>query len=321
MNRYEFVAALAATSIPAVTPVPEAEAAYDLDTPTGKLYGTLATPAGARKPAVVLIVAGSGPTDRDCNAGAALRTDAYRLLAAALLPRSIASVRYDKRGVAASSSAASSEGALRFETYVDDVVAWIGKLRGDGRFGPIAIAGHSEGALVGILAAQRAKVDAFVSLEGPGVPAQDSIRRQLRPRLATLPELAKASDRILDALRDGHTVADVPEALRALYRPSVQPYLISWFRYDPRVEIAKLSTRTAIVQGTFDLQVSVDDARALAAARPAATLTLVERMSHVLKDAADATLASQMKTVYANPSLPIDLAVPAAIAAALAPDA
>ena len=320
MTRHEFIAALAATSVPAVSPAPAVEVTYNLVTATGTLYGTLGLPGDARKPAVVLIIAGSGPTDRDGNAGVTLRTDAYRLLAAALVDRGIASVRYDKRGVAASSAAVRSEADLRFETYVDDAVAWLAKLHRDGRFGSIAIAGHSEGSLIGMLAAAHSKVDAYVSLEGAGFPAQDVLRRQLKPRLAALPELAAANERILTALTQGRAVPDVPEALQALYRPSVQPYLVSWFRYDPRVAIAKVSARTAIVQGTFDIQSLPDDARALAAAHPASTLTLVERMSHMLKDAPDATLASQINTVYANPSLPIDPAVPAAIAAALIPD-
>lgn len=318
MTRHDFLAsAAAATGLAGASPAPSIESAYELAKPPGTLYGTLTLPSAVRKPPVVLIIAGSGPTDRDGNSGPTLRTDAYRLLAAALKTRGIASVRYDKRGIAASRMAGLSEADIRFETLIDDAVAWLAKLHDDARFGALAIAGHSEGSLIGMLAATRAKVAAFVSLEGAGVPAQQGLRRQLAPQLAALPSLAAASDRILDALAQGHTVADVPDTLQALYRPSVQPYLISWFRYDPRIAIAKVAARTAIVQGTFDAQIPVADARALAAAKPAATLTIVERMSHVLKDAPDATLASQINTVYVNPSLPLDPAVPAAIAAAL----
>ena len=316
-TRREFVAMVTAAPLAAETsPASAVESEFDLVTTSGTLFGTLAMPGGIRKAPVVLIVAGSGPTDRDGNAGS-VRTDAYRLLAAALAVRGIASVRYDKRGIAASRMAGLSEADLRFEDLIDDAVAWLAKLRADERFGAIAIAGHSEGSLLGMLAAPRAKVDAYISLEGAALPASQELRRQLAPRLATQPALAAASDRILAALERGQTTSDVPDALAALYRPSVQSYLISWFRYDPRVAIAKVSARTAIVHGTYDVQVPVDDAHALAAAKPNATLTIVERMSHVLKDAPDATLASQVNTVYANPALPIDPAVPAAITAAV----
>ncbi len=326
MTRRDVLAELAATALVAAVPSPASTATaganapdvdYDLVTPSGTLGGTLTLPAVSHPP-VALIIAGSGPTDRNGNS-ALLRCDTYRLLAAALASRGIATVRYDKRGIGASRAAGVDEEKLRFDTLVDDAARWIAKLRADARLGRVAIAGHSEGSLIGMLAAAKTNVDAFVSLEGVGFPAADAIRRQMAPQLAALPDVAAENERILQALVAGKRAPDVPGLLQALYRPSVQPYLISWFKYDPRVAIAALTCKTVIVQGTFDLQVTADDARALAAANKAATLTLVERMSHTLKDAADATLVTQVKTVYADPSLPIDAAVPAAVALAIAP--
>lgn len=315
MKRPSFIAAVSAATI--LTSIRAGRAAtteYNLGSGPATLFGTLSMPASPEKPPVVLIIAGSGPTDRNGNAGM-VRTDTYRLLAQALASDGIASVRYDKRGVAESAAAAPSEADLRFETYASDAADWIAKLRADARFGPVGIAGHSEGSLLGMLAAQRTHVDAFISLEGAGFPAATELRRQLAPKLAATPDLAAASERILTALSAGATVADVPQPLIALYRPAVQPYLISWFRYDPRVEIAKVAAPATIVAGTYDVQVPVEDARALAAAQPHAKLVIVERMSHVLKEATDATLASQVSTVYADPALPLDSAVPKAIVA------
>jgi len=285
---------------------------YDLQTPTGTIYGSLMTPASSSSGAVVLIIAGSGPTDRNCNQSG-IHTDAYLLLAKALAQRGVASVRYDKRGVAASAAAATSESDLRFETYISDAQAWIRRLRPDGRFKRVIIAGHSEGSLIGMIAARNERADAFASLEGAAFPAAEIIRTQFEEQLSPYPDLKAANDRILKTLSAGQTTSDVPPQLLALYRPSVQPYLISWFRYDPRVEIAKLSCPVTIVQGTADLQVSLANGRALHDALPRSRLVVVPEMSHVLKDTSSDSLSVQQSTVYADPRLPIDTAVVRAI--------
>jgi pimeloyl-ACP methyl ester carboxylesterase len=291
----------------------ESDQAYNLTTTTGILYGSLRAPANVTHPAVVLIVAGSGPTDRDGN-GLGLRTDAYRLLADALETRGIATLRYDKRGIGASAAAVRSEDDLRFATYVDDAVAWIAKLRLDKRFQRVGLAGHSEGSLIGMLTAQRTHLDGFASLCGAAFPAADELRRQLAPKLAVTPELAKANERILSSLVAGQTVADVPQELLSLYRPSVQPYLISWLRIDPRVEIAKVTAASVVIGGTADLQIPASDAQALSMAQSAAKLLIVDGMSHVLKDAAGMTPQEQAATVYVDPRLPVMTQVPSAIA-------
>jgi uncharacterized protein len=251
---------------------------------------------------VVLILAGSGPTDRDGNSPLG-RNDAYKLLAAGLTRRGIASLRYDKRGIGASAAAGPDERALRFDTYVGDAVAWVRELRAQHRFSRIAIAGHSEGSLIGMLAAAREPVDAYVSLEGAGRPAPVVLREQLRPKLP--PELLAQSDRILDALVAGRPAGDVPPALDALYRPAVQPYLISWFRYDPVREIASVRAPVAIVQGTADVQVGRVDADALHAGTPAARFVVVNGMNHVLKHVPDTSSPSAILAGYTDPSLPV----------------
>jgi uncharacterized protein len=320
MKRTAFVAATAASAALAALGSRAAAAddtAYAAAISAGTLFGTALVPdagtsAAARVPAV-LIVAGSGPTDRDGNSGTVLRTDCYRLLAEALRASGIASVRYDKRGVGASTAALHDESEVHFDDLVADVVAWIAKMRADTRFGKIGIAGHSEGSTIGMIAALSTQADAFISLEGPGFPAAETLRRQLSVALAATPQLEEQSSAILDALVAGKTVADVPAALAALYRPSVQPYLISWFRRDPRIEIAKLTCPVAVVQGTADLQVTVDDAKALVAALPTARAFTIEGLTHPLKHTSDPSPENQKATVYIDPAIPIDPAVPAAI--------
>ena len=152
-----------------------------------------------------------------------------------------------------------------------------------------------------MLAAKQAKVDAFVSLAGSGRAAPALIRAQLDTKLP--PNLKATSNQILDELVAGRTVTDVRKDLAALYRPSVQPYLISWFKYDPvREEVAALEVPVLIVQGTTDLQISVDDAKRLAAANKEAKLRLIDGMNHVLKHA---TVPADQQAAYTDPSLPI----------------
>lgn len=274
-----------------------------LDTPTGQIAGTLQLPAAAdSKPRVVLIIAGSGPTDRDGNSALLPgRNDSLKMLAVALAGEGIASVRYDKRGVAASLAAGSTESELRFETYVDDAVAWIGKLKADPRFRSVAVIGHSEGSLIGMLAAQQAGAAAFVSIAGIADGPSTVLRKQLAGKLP--PELDKESERILASLENGTTVDEVPPALMTLYRPSVQPYMISWFKYVPSQRIAALTMPVLIVQGNTDIQVAVAQANGLHRAKPDAILAVIPGMNHVFKHIrADPALQA---AAYSDPSLPV----------------
>jgi fermentation-respiration switch protein FrsA (DUF1100 family) len=111
------------------------------------------------------------------------------------------------------------------------------------------------------------------------------------------------SETVFKSLVEGKTVADAPAELAALFRPSVQPYIISWLKYDPATEVAKLAVPVLLVQGTHDLQVSGEDAKLLARAKPSARLLLVEGMNHVLKET-PADPRQQMAS-YSDPSLPV----------------
>ncbi|MDT7809085.1 MAG: uncharacterized protein QOJ70_2898 [Acidobacteriota bacterium] len=274
-----------------------------LETATGKLYGTIELPAQARAPyPVVLIISGSGPTDRNGNSAVIPgANNSLKYLAEGLAAAGIASLRYDKRGVAESVMAAKAESDLRFDNYIEDAVQWGQMLRADRRFSRLVVAGHSEGSLIGMVAAQRLGADGYVSMAGAGRRADVVVLEQLKPQ--TSPELYAQSEAVFKSLVEGKTVADFPTQLTVLFRPSVQPYIISWLKYDPAKEVAKLAVPILIVQGTHDAQVSVEDAKLLAQAKPSARLLLVEGMSHVLKDApAD---PKQQAAAYTDPSIPI----------------
>lgn len=247
------------------------------------LYGTLTLPDGATPVPGVLFLAGSGPVDRDGNQPK-LANNSLRLLAHALAEQGVASLRADKRGVGASRTAGSREEDLRLDTYVTDTVTWLNLLRTQPRISRVFLLGHSEGALVATLAAQRAGVAGLVLVAGAGEPAGRLIERQLGA--AGVPETLRETSRcIVAALEAGRTMLDVPADLAPLFRPSVQPYLASWLPLDPVAELARVRAPVLIVQGTADLHVGVGDAQRLAAARPEMKLVLIEGMNHLLKQA------------------------------------
>lgn len=273
-----------------------------LPTATGTLAGTLTRPAAAVAAPLVIVVAGSGATDRNGNTvGMAGGPESYRMLADSLAAHGIASLRYDKRGVAASRGAMTAESQLRFEMYAEDAAAWIRQFRADSRFSRLILLGHSEGSLLGMLAVQREPTDAFISVAGPARRADLVIREQLAGQLP--PALTAQSDSIFAQLVRGDTVANTPPILANLFRPSVQPYMISWFRYAGATEIAKVRGPVLIVQGAHDVQVAPTEADLLAQARPTARVLIVPGMNHGLK-LTPASKAEQLR-FYADPNVPL----------------
>ncbi len=270
-----------------------------LKTATGNIEGTLLVPVTAPTKTVALIIAGSGPTDRDGN-NPSMKNNSLKMLAAELNKNGIATLRYDKRGIANSRNAGLKESDLRFDHYVNDAKGWINYLKNEVKFSNIIVIGHSEGSLIGMIASQEKIVNKFVSIAGAGQPADKIIREQLKNQP---PSLTIRVNAILDELVKGKTVENTPPELASIFRASVQPYMISWFKYDPQKEIAKLRIPVMIIQGTTDIQVSVDDANRLAKALPKAKLVIIEGMNHVLKPAP----ADRQKNIitYTQPDLPL----------------
>ena len=269
-----------------------------LKTSTGDIFGTLTTPEKFNKIPVALIIAGSGPTDRDGN-NPVMKNNSLKMLSAELLKNGIATLRYDKRAIGESKAAGGkSEADLRFDDYVNDAKGWIALLKQDKRFSKVIVIGHSEGSLIGMIAATTA--DKYISLEGAGQSAEKVIKIQLSAQPKIVTDLAFP---MLDSLKNGDLVKKVDPMLNSLFRPSIQPYLISWFKYDPQIEIKKLTIPVLILQGTNDIQVSVDDAKRLSAANPKAQLVLVENMNHILKIIVGDRQAN-IKT-YSDPALPL----------------
>jgi pimeloyl-ACP methyl ester carboxylesterase len=224
--------------------------------------------------------------------------NAYKKLAHELAVNHIASLRYDKRGIAESAAAVENESDLIFDDYVNDVRDWVKLMKQDKRFNKIILIGHSEGSLIAIIASEN--VDKVISIAGPGRSADALLKEQL---LAQPKELQDLAFPIIDKLVKGEKVENVNPLVASLFRPSVQPYLISWFKYDPQKEIKKLKIPVLIIQGSNDIQVSVKDAELLSAAKPDSKLILIDKMNHVLRSV-DGDRQANLAT-YNNASLPL----------------
>ncbi|MBI3714884.1 MAG: alpha/beta fold hydrolase [Betaproteobacteria bacterium] len=283
-----------------------------LATQTGTLYGSELVPKLPGKIPVVLLHAGSGPTDRNGNsAGQPGGNNSLKLLAEGLAREGIATLRFDKRGVGQSRAAILAEKDLRFEDYVNDAAAWVKKLKADPRFSKVIVAGHSEGSLIGMLAAKQAGADGFISIAGVARSIDEVLRDQLKPRLPA--DLYARADKLLQSLKNGEAVTETPPALAFLFRPSVQPYLISWLKYTPTEIIGGLTMPILILQGDADTQVAVAEATALGRANPRAEAIVIAGMNHVLKTVAKDDVGQSR--AYADAAIPLAEPLTAAISA------
>lgn len=264
----------------ALRPLGVAEDDQSLTLGSDTLVGTLAYPGTSAAPPAVLMIAGSGPTDRNGSSPTlGSLADSQRLLAYGLAQDGIASLRTDKRGVGGSAGALHGENSLRIDILAHDTKAWAKLLMNRTGAKCVWLAGHSEGSLIAELAAQdNPDICGLVLLAGPGRHLADVLRTQL----ARLPDdRRKSADEAIDALAAGHTI-DRPADDR-LFRPSIQPLWISEFALDPPALLKRLSIPVLIVQGDADNRIEMEDARLLAAARPDAKLLIVPGMAHELK--------------------------------------
>jgi alpha-beta hydrolase superfamily lysophospholipase len=268
--------------------------------PEGSIYGTLVMPANIKgKVPVVLVIAGSGATDRNGNQ-TGITSNAYQMIADSLKNYGIASVRYDKRGVGESAAIVKTESELLFSNMVDDAAGFVHMLQNDSRFSKVIVLGHSEGSLIGMIAVAREKAAALISVAGTSERADKTIKKQL---FEQSPTVAKYAIPLLDSLVKGYTVQKADPSLNYLFRPTIQPYMRSWLKYEPAVEIKKVKAPILILHGTTDIQVGKAHAEMLKKANPAASLKYITGMNHVLKEApADRT---ENLDTYTSPELPL----------------
>ncbi|WP_439599446.1 alpha/beta hydrolase [Falsiroseomonas sp.] len=303
--RAALLAGLALAALPAGAATP-----LQAPGPQGPLEGSLLP----GRP-MVLIIPGSGATDRDGN-GPGYRPDTYRLLAEGLAARGIGSLRIDKRGLHGSRAAVRDAEAVTMADYAADIAAWAGVLRARGA-GCLVLAGHSEGGLVALLAAgQLPDLCGLVLLATPGRRIGAVLREQLDRALPPGPLRAEAEG-LLARLEAGQGLPEaISPPLLPLFRPRLAGFLASLLALDPPALAAAAPAPLLVLQGLRDLQVTQADAAALAAARPEARLVLLPGVNHVLKAVAED--AADNLAAYADPARPLAPGVVEAIADFLA---
>lgn len=266
----------------------------------GTMHGLLQLPEGMGPFPVMIIIAGSGPTDRNGNSSLLPgKNNSLKMLAENLATQGIASIRYDKRAIGQNKSLAGKEEDIRFDNFIGDAAAWVQFAKEDQRFSKVGITGHSEGSLIGMVAANQAQANSFISIAGAGRTIDEVLLEQLETQLS--PKLNAEAKDILEKLKQGKQVPTVSAELQSIFRPSVQPYMISWLRYNPQEELAKLTCPVLILNGDRDLQVSIKDAEELHQAKKDSQILIVKNMNHVLKEAPEDREGNI--AAYSNPDL------------------
>lgn len=242
---------------------------------TSFVDGTLLLPKD-KATSLAIIIAGSGPIDRNGNQNF-LKSNNLKKLAEGLTNNGIATFRYDKRIVKQIRQNKVDPNIL-FDDFVTDAKAVLDYFKSSGEFKTIYIIGHSQGSLVGMLAAKDG-ADGFVSLAGAGQNIGDVIVEQVSK---TAPELRTDAQKTVDVLKSGQTTSDYPKVLASMFSNDIQSFMINWMAHEPSLIIKDLDMPILIINGTKDLQVSVDEAKLLKSANQKAQLNLIDNMNHVL---------------------------------------
>ena len=263
------------------------------------LNGTLYQPDNlSKKTKLVIIIAGSGIPDRDGNMPN-MATNSYKYLAESLAKNGNAVYAFDKRTIAQIKAGNIKEEEGTFEDFITDVKDIITYFKAKKQYSKIVLAGHSEGSLVGMIAAKD-NADAYISLAGMGRPFDEILVEQIGKQA---PFLKEETQKNFDMLKKGKSFELKTPALSAIFRKSVQPYLISILKYNPVTEIKKLHIPILIINGTKDIQVPDSDAKLLHEANPKSEIAIIENMNHIFKEIKGDTAENQES--YNKPDLPI----------------
>lgn len=253
---------------------------------------------GKDKETIILLIAGSGPTDRNGNSLGIAENNSLKFLAEDLSSNGYNVFTYDKRVVNLLQKKAEIPN-LDFQHGIDDAITIVSFLKEKLKFKNVIIAGHSEGSLVGMIAAQK-NAAAFISLAGAGNSIDVILTEQLDKRA---PMFKDEVSRIISQLKNGNKVTDVNPMLQTLFGEQNQTFLIEWMSFNPAEEIAKLRMPVLIINGTKDIQVSMTEAEILHQANSKSEVAIIDNMNHIFK-----TINNDDENInsYNNPKLPIN---------------
>ena len=276
------------------------ETEIDIPVNSATIKGTLLKPTVSKKVPLVILIPGSGPTDRNGN-NSMMTNNSLKFLAEKLADNTIATYRYDKSVLSFTKDDLKKIDSLKFENFINEAKSVIQYFKNSNNFSKIIVAGHSQGSLVGMVASENnSNINAYISLEGAGRPIDEILIEQIGKQA---PLLKDETVRVLDSLKKGKTVANFNTMLNSLFKKSVQPFIISWIRYNPQKEIKKLNIPILIINGTNDIQVGTIDAELLQKANPASKLVYIENMNHIFKEIKGDN--NENIKSYNNPNLPV----------------
>lgn len=262
------------------------------------IKGTLFLPENVTsKTKLVILIAGSGPTNRNGNQ-MGTQNNSLKFLAEGLTQKGIAVFSYDKRIFAQMMSKTLDEKTLSFEDFINDTKDVVSYFKSQKKYAKIVIAGHSEGSLIGMIASKD-NVDGYISLAGAGRSIDEIIVEQITKNS---PSVKEETIKNFALLKDGKTFENKNPLLESVFRKSIQPYMISWVKYNPQNEIKKLRIPILIINGTKDIQVPPSDAELLNKANPKSTLKIIENMNHIFKEI---TVDEDNIKSYSDPKLPV----------------
>jgi hypothetical protein len=275
------------------------------------LEGTLVMPAGTGPFPAAVIIAGSGPTDRNGNAPGGIATDAYAMLAGGLAEHGIASLRYDKRGLP-TSKGTFDMATTTLSDFAADATAAAAYLDTRPDIGAITLIGHSEGGTLAMLATRAgAPVRALVLIATAGRDPTVILREQLGRQLP--PALLASFDTAWRVYIHTDSAVTSPPGLESLFVPVNRAFLKSWQAIDPVALLRGLQVPTLVVQGETDVQITPADARLLGTARSDIRVEVLPGVNHVLKEATGSTPQEQL-AAYTNRALPLAPSVVPAVA-------
>ena len=279
------------------------------------LAGTVLLPgAGQQANAAAVLITGSGPLDRNGSDRHA-PIDVSRQLAEHLAQAGVASLRFDKRGVAASSGDFLTAG---LRDNIDDARASLEVLAAQPECSnvPLVAIGHSEGALiVAALAAEpQSIVDGAVLLAGPAKPGRQLLTWQAAKIAPTLPKPVRLIMRVLrtDPVKQQRKFLDrIAVSTGDSVRMQGRRINAKWFRelleFDPITYLRAIRVPVLAITGDKDLQVDPDDLDIIAGAvEGPTTIRRVTDLTHILRrDPAAPTLGDYRRQI----KLPVDSAV------------
>ena len=243
------------------------------------IEGTLITPYSSDDDDVPLIIfiMDAGAINREGNDRMS-KNDAFKLLAIELAKKGIASYRYDKR-LFKIDAYGIRENEISLDHFIEDAKSVVSYFKKNGNYSKRILAGHGQGSLIGIMAAQQ-NIDSFISIAGNAQPIDQIIIQQLEKQA---PGLDKSAAVAFRDLKEKGRALDYDPALESIFGYQIQNFMKSWMKYTPSEEIKNLDIPILIVQGDKDLQVEVSEAEKLKEAVPSAAYIIIENMNHILR--------------------------------------